>query len=318
MKENDLSVKIVISTGRIVSWPCVRALNSLQKAMMLMPCGPSAVPTGGAGLAFPAGIWSFTKPDTFFAITLLSFTRRQAGLTTTVVFTSPWLARGRRSRPVRSGEFGVNGGRCVWSPLTHHSSPPYSVALQLQVIQLHRRRATEQAHRDADLPLVGHHFLDRPVEIGERSLGDRHGLPDEEGDLLLRHRLLDFVSDAEQTVDLFRAERLREPLVPDELDHALDAVDGVQRLLRHHHLHEHVAREDLPLHRDLLAVLDLHDFLRGHESLTDRPLLRGPRIRFDLSLDERADLVLVSRSRLDRVEAVVHWLSAPRRSREPA
>src|SRR4051794_7823065 len=71
MKENDLSLKIVISTGRIVSWPCVRALNSLQKAMMLMPCGPSAVPTGGAGLAFPAGIWSFTKPDTFFAITLL-------------------------------------------------------------------------------------------------------------------------------------------------------------------------------------------------------------------------------------------------------
>src|SRR5215210_741667 len=67
MKVNDLSVKIVISTGRIVSWPCVRALNSLQKAMMLMPCGPSAVPTGGAGLAFPAGIWSFTKPDTFFA-----------------------------------------------------------------------------------------------------------------------------------------------------------------------------------------------------------------------------------------------------------
>src|SRR5205085_7183343 len=70
MKVNDLSEKIVISTGRIVSWPCVRALNSLQKAMMLMPCGPSAVPTGGAGLAFPAGIWSFTKPVTFFATAL--------------------------------------------------------------------------------------------------------------------------------------------------------------------------------------------------------------------------------------------------------
>src|SRR5665647_2903089 len=76
MKENDLSEKIVISTGRIVSWPCVRALNSLQKAMMLMPCGPSAVPTGGAGLAFPAGIWSFTKPDTFFAIISSTFARR--------------------------------------------------------------------------------------------------------------------------------------------------------------------------------------------------------------------------------------------------
>src|SRR5678810_415345 len=71
MKENDLSEKIVISTGRIVSWPCVRELNSLQKAMMLIPCGPRAVPTGGAGLALPAGICSLTNPVTFFAMLLL-------------------------------------------------------------------------------------------------------------------------------------------------------------------------------------------------------------------------------------------------------
>src|SRR3954469_22637737 len=90
MKENDLSEKIVISTGRIVSWPCVRALNSLQKAMMLMPCGPSAVPTGGAGLAFPAGIWSFTKPDTFFAIALLCV--YPCGRNFHCCFTSPWYA----------------------------------------------------------------------------------------------------------------------------------------------------------------------------------------------------------------------------------
>jgi hypothetical protein len=36
--------------------------------MMLTPCGPSAVPTGGAGVAFPAAIWSFTIACTFFAI----------------------------------------------------------------------------------------------------------------------------------------------------------------------------------------------------------------------------------------------------------
>src|SRR6478735_6383394 len=71
MKVNDLSEEIVISTGRIVSWPCVRELNSLQKAMMLIPCGPRAVPTGGAGLALPAGICSLTNPVTFFAIALL-------------------------------------------------------------------------------------------------------------------------------------------------------------------------------------------------------------------------------------------------------
>src|ERR1700726_2357458 len=34
--------------------------------MMLMPCGPSAVPTGGAGVAFPAGICRRMTVLTFF------------------------------------------------------------------------------------------------------------------------------------------------------------------------------------------------------------------------------------------------------------
>src|SRR5207248_6784153 len=57
MKVNDLSLKTVMTTGRM-SPACfwVAALNSLQNAMMLTPRGPSAVPTGGAGLAWPAGI----------------------------------------------------------------------------------------------------------------------------------------------------------------------------------------------------------------------------------------------------------------------
>src|SRR5580704_8294598 len=46
----------------------VTALNSLQKAMMLTPCWPSAGPTGGAGLACPAGICSLICPTAFFAI----------------------------------------------------------------------------------------------------------------------------------------------------------------------------------------------------------------------------------------------------------
>src|SRR3979411_1848513 len=114
MKVNDWSEKIVISTGRMVSWPCVRALNSLQKAMMLMPCGPSAVPTGGAGLAFPAGIWSFTNPDTFFAITLLHVCPPRRVELPLLFF----RRRGQRR--------------------------PASVALQLQVVQLDRRRPAEQ------------------------------------------------------------------------------------------------------------------------------------------------------------------------------
>src|SRR5215831_13958005 len=46
----------------------VRALNCLQNSMMLICAWPRAGPTGGAGVALPAAICSFTEPVTFFAI----------------------------------------------------------------------------------------------------------------------------------------------------------------------------------------------------------------------------------------------------------
>src|SRR5947209_3165524 len=71
MNVNDRSSKIVISTGTMVPrWASVWALYILQKSMMLTPWGPRAVPTGGAGVAAPAGIWIFTMAATrFFAMT---------------------------------------------------------------------------------------------------------------------------------------------------------------------------------------------------------------------------------------------------------
>src|SRR5690242_11928942 len=45
----------------------VRALKSLQNAMMLRPRWPSAGPIGGDGLAAPAGTCSLRNPATFFA-----------------------------------------------------------------------------------------------------------------------------------------------------------------------------------------------------------------------------------------------------------
>src|SRR5579872_4822876 len=74
MNVNERSEKMVITTGMISpSWSLadVFALNALQNSMMFTPCGPSAVPTGGAGVALPAGICNFTLPVTFFAILLL-------------------------------------------------------------------------------------------------------------------------------------------------------------------------------------------------------------------------------------------------------
>ena len=67
MNEKDRSSKIVISTGMMLPrWPSVAALYCLTKSMMLTPCGPRAVPTGGAGVAAPAGSCTLTSAATFF------------------------------------------------------------------------------------------------------------------------------------------------------------------------------------------------------------------------------------------------------------
>ena len=41
-----------------ISFWLVRPLNCLQNSMMLICAWPSAGPTGGAGVAFPAAIWT--------------------------------------------------------------------------------------------------------------------------------------------------------------------------------------------------------------------------------------------------------------------
>src|SRR5262249_43405880 len=47
---------------------CVWALNALVNSMMFTPCWPRAGPTGGAGLAAPAGMWSLMMVRTFLAM----------------------------------------------------------------------------------------------------------------------------------------------------------------------------------------------------------------------------------------------------------
>src|SRR6476469_9788938 len=72
-------------------WLSVAALYALQNSMMFTPCWPSAGPTGGAGLACPAWIWSLICPMTFFFGAML------------LVFLSRFLRLGhayRRSAPI--------------------------------------------------------------------------------------------------------------------------------------------------------------------------------------------------------------------------
>src|SRR5207237_7354911 len=70
----ERSSKTVTTAGTIVPANfAVRSLYSLMNAIMLMPCWPSAGPTGGAAVAFPASTWIFTMALTFFAIYFTSF-----------------------------------------------------------------------------------------------------------------------------------------------------------------------------------------------------------------------------------------------------
>src|SRR4051812_32353782 len=65
---NERSSKIVICAG--ITCPAlsaVRSLYALVNSTMLMPWGPSAVPTGGAGVALPAGDSGVRKNGIFFA-----------------------------------------------------------------------------------------------------------------------------------------------------------------------------------------------------------------------------------------------------------
>ena len=72
-KVKERSAYTVITTGIIIpDCACVAALNSLQNAIMLTPCEPSAGPIGGAGFAAPAGTCKRTMPVTFFAIFMVS------------------------------------------------------------------------------------------------------------------------------------------------------------------------------------------------------------------------------------------------------
>src|SRR5271166_3366226 len=56
-----------MSTGTTVPrMLSVAALYCLQNSIVWTPCGPSAVPTGGAGVADPASSWILTTASTFF------------------------------------------------------------------------------------------------------------------------------------------------------------------------------------------------------------------------------------------------------------
>src|SRR6476661_4539802 len=227
-----------MSTGMICPrWFSVAALYALQKSMMLMPCGPNAVPTGGAGVAPPAWIWIFTTAASFFFA---------------IVFIAPFTAH-RDHRPRRFVDMSCVascGARVL--ELGH-----------LAELQLDRGLAAEDVHQHLELRAVDVDLADRAVEIGERPRGDPHLLAhlvlEPRPHLLLLLAALDLLALAQPLLDLAAGERRGLGATADEPGDARRVAHHVPGVVVEREADEQVARPHLLLHHDLAAVLDLDD-----------------------------------------------------------
>src|SRR5512135_2797353 len=158
----------------------VFALKALQKSMMLTPAWPSAGPTGGAGVALPAGICNLICPTTFF------------------------IERSLLLRPSRSE------------------------LLDLEEVELDRRRPAEDGDHHLEGVAVEVDLLHHPLEVRERAVDDANALAPLERVLRLRllDRLLDLVEDL---VGLVLRQRDRPVARADEardLGRVLDQMPG--------------------------------------------------------------------------------------------
>src|ERR1700712_1908188 len=98
--------------------------------MIATPCGPRAVPTGGAGVALPAGIWIFTTAVTFFlAMCRYSFRMQARERPTSLPVRRPQRQLARTLRLLELGD--------------------------LAELHLDQRLAAEDVDQDLELHLVG-------------------------------------------------------------------------------------------------------------------------------------------------------------------
>src|SRR5919106_626334 len=210
---------MVTTTGRInPSWALVCALKPLQNSMMFTPCWPSAGPTGGEGLALPAGIWSLTIAWTFF-------TER--------------------------------------APLA-----PALESFHLVVLELDRRRSTEDRHHDLHPPALRVDVLHDALEVHERAVDHAHLVASLEDRLRLR-LLRAGLHVAHDLVDLVGRQRHRSGPGAHESGDLGRGAHQVPGLVGQLHLDEHVAREELLLGLALLLVADLDHLLGGDQDLGD-------------------------------------------------
>src|SRR6266850_3896213 len=129
----------------------VTALYSLQNAMMLTPCWPSAGPTGGAGFACPAGICNLICPVIFFAIRFLILI---------FILIESWPRH--PSIRIRS---------------TIKIKKRLLAFFHLPILQFDRRIAAKYVHCYFQFAAIRFNFLDYATEIKERAIVNLDGSP---------------------------------------------------------------------------------------------------------------------------------------------
>src|SRR5918996_5676408 len=251
----------------------VRSLKALMNSMMLIPCWPSAGPTGGAAVACAAGACTFRTARTFFAM--------------------------RSPFEVRSG--GEPLPRAWAAPQRRHRYRSLEL-LDLEEVELHRRLAAEDADEHLDLVPLGVDLVHGADELGERAVLDADALALGVLDLELRRLDPHLLEDL---LDLGLLERQRPVARADEARDARRVAHDVPALVAHDHLDQHVAGEDLAVHRLALAVLDLDLLLHRDEDLEDLVLHAH---RLDAVLEIRLHLVLVAGVGVDDVPLLLRAL----------
>src|SRR3712207_1943076 len=256
----------------------VWALNALQNSMMLTPCWPSAGPTGGAGVAAPALIWSL----------MTAVNRFLGGMTSFLVTGWSGPVAGPR-REVRA----VGGDGVLRLDL-----------LDLVERELDRRLPAEDGDQHLQLLLLGVDLVDRGREGRERAVHDGDRLADLEVDdggrrggrggagRLRRTGRLRTGRGREQADDLVDAQWRRARRRPDEPGDPGGVAHRAPGLVVEVHADEQVAGQLLPVDLGPLAVLDLGDLLGGHLDLED-VVLHVERLdaRLQVGLQDRKSVV---------------------------
>src|ERR1017187_2770216 len=215
-------------------WSLVLALYSLQNAMMFTPCCPNAGPTGGAGLAWPAGICSLIIPVIFFAMSFLSLKHQK-----------------RLSAAPK---------RC--DVLTFQRLTVLTF-FHLPVFQFDGCIAPEYVDRHFKLASLRLDFLDHTTEVEEGTVVDLHRFPEFEAHLRLLV-ILGCRDLALNRLDFFgRGRHWR--IAAYEADHSRGFLDEIPRflddaliLIEQHHINKNIARPEFAGGNRLLLVPHFH------------------------------------------------------------